>query len=166
MKLGVGNGRSFWTARFNRRFAIECLFAVRHCAGIMRSLAFALSFLSLAACGSPSGFSTLVDTSVIPADLPRSALVDLDPDVQRAINRGFVEIDRRLGPVCTPEQVAQAKEALVIFGWATTSTTPNPPMLEYAQRRGPEIRAARTALGPECAAATDELVQIVRRTQV
>jgi hypothetical protein len=123
----------------------------------------ALAF-ALAACATSSPFEPRIDTTSMPADLPRSAIADLDPDVQKRIERGMTTIQRRLAPVCPAQDIRLMQEALVLFGWATTAEVPNPPMQAYVDRRAPELRAARDRLGPACRAQVDALVTEIRGT--
>jgi hypothetical protein len=118
----------------------------------------------LAGCDVRSPLDPVIDLSSMPATMPRSAIADLDPDVQKRIGRGLTTIERRLAPVCPRRDIALMQEALVLFGWATASEVPNPPMQVYVDRRGPELRAARDALAPACRAQVDALVREIRGT--
>ncbi|MGI1663201.1 hypothetical protein ACRDNQ_13250 [Palleronia sp. KMU-117] len=126
-------------------------------------LAVALA-VALAACTSTSPFEPRIDTSSMPPDLPRSAIADLDPEVQKRIERGLTTIQRRLAPVCPPQDIRLMQEALVLFGWATTAEVPSPSMQAYVDRRAPELRAARDRLAPACRAQVDALVTEIRGT--
>jgi hypothetical protein len=118
----------------------------------------------LVGCAVRSPFEPDLDLSFMPPEMPRTAIADLDPNVQDQMQRGLTTIERRLSPVCTPTQVAQAKEALVLFGWSTSARLADPRMQAYVDRRGPELRAARQNLAPACEAQVAALVQIVRET--
>ncbi len=131
----------------------------------MKALILPLALAALlAGCDTPSPFVPVIDLSSMPEALPRSAIASLDPDVQKRIGRGLVTIERRLSPVCPRSDIALMQEALVLFGWATTSEVPNPPMQAYVDQRAPQLRAARDALAPACRAQVDALVRELRGT--
>lgn len=131
----------------------------------MKALFLPLALVAgLAACAQRSPLDPVIDVSWLPAGLPRSAIADLDPDVQKRIARGANTIQRRLSPVCPPSDIRLMQEALVIFGWATTSEVANPPMQAYVDRRAPELRAARDRLAPACRAQVDAIVTEIRGT--
>ena len=120
--------------------------------------------MGLAACAQRSPLAPVIDVSWLPAGVPRSAIADIDPDVQKDIARGITTIQRRLAPVCPPSDIRLMQEALVLFGWATTSEVANPPMQAYIDRRGPELRAARDRLAPACRAQVDAIVAEIQGT--
>jgi hypothetical protein len=142
-----------------------CRAAVCGIFGRMKALILPVAMAMLiAGCDVRSPFDPVIDISSMPAAIPRSAIADLDPEVQKRIGRGLTTIERRLAPVCPPSDIALMQEALLLFGWATTAEVPNPPMQAYVDRRAPELRAARDRLAPACRAQVDALVREIRGT--
>jgi hypothetical protein len=118
----------------------------------------------LSGCTQRGLLDPVIDVSWLPPEVPRSAIADIDPGVQKRIARGVTTIQRRLAPVCPPSDIRLMQEALVLFGWATTSEVANPQMQAYVDRRAPELRAARDRLAPACRVQVDALVTEIRGT--
>lgn len=118
--------------------------------GVVRIIA-VIAALAVSACGARPGADRL-DLAGVPQPVADRMEIALSGPARAAMRDALRVVDRDLANACGPADKALLRESVIFFGYATTATRPDAVIDAYMRRRDAGLRAALSALQPQCAA--------------